>query len=132
MSAEHTASGHHIVPIQNYVLIFLALLVGTGITVTVAYYDMDVTIGSVTIPFNTVIAMAIAGFKATLVVLYFMHVRYGSRLTWIFVGAGLFWLILLITLTVSDYMTRESLHSFLRGVLLMPSVLLQRVLELSR
>ena len=125
MSTENTPSGHHIVPAQNYVLIFVALMVGTATTVAVAFYDLDLAIGSVTIPFNTVIAMAIAGLKASLVVLYFMHVRYGSRLTWIFVGAGIFWLILLITLTVSVYLTRELLHALWQVKVGPPSVLLQ-------
>ena len=57
--------------------------------------------------FNAIVALTIAVIKALLVVLYFMHLRYSSRLTWIFVGAGFFWLLIMIVLTLSDYMTRD-------------------------
>jgi cytochrome c oxidase subunit IV len=57
---------------------------------------------------NTVVALTIAVIKATLVVLYFMHVRYGTRLTWVIVVAGFFWLVILFALTMSDYLTRPS------------------------
>jgi cytochrome c oxidase subunit 4 len=57
-------------------------------------------------PFNTIAAMTIAVVKMLLVILYFMHVRYRSRLTWLFVAAGFFWLLILFTLTLSDYLTR--------------------------
>ena len=73
-------------------------MVMTGITVLVAYYDLKA--------FNTVVAMSIAVFKGTLVVLYFMHVRYSSRLTKVIVVAGVFWLMIMLSLTLSDYMTR--------------------------
>jgi cytochrome c oxidase subunit 4 len=53
------------------------------------------------------IALAIASTKATLVILYFMHLRYSSRLTWAFVGAGVLFLIILLAFTMSDMFTRE-------------------------
>jgi cytochrome c oxidase subunit 4 len=59
---------------------------------------------------NAVVALTIAVIKATLVVLYFMHVRYSSKLTWVFVGAGFFWLAIMVALTLSDYMTRGWLN----------------------
>ena len=57
-------------------------------------------------PFNTVVALAIACTKATLVVLFFMHVKYSTRLTWAVVAGSVFWLGILLALTLSDYLTR--------------------------
>jgi cytochrome c oxidase subunit IV len=70
----------------------------TVVTWSVAKFDLRIL--------NVVVALTIAVIKATLVVLYFMHVRYGSRLTWVFVCAGFFWLAIMVALTLSDYMTR--------------------------
>jgi cytochrome c oxidase subunit 4 len=93
-------NGHaeHIVPVRVYYLIFLALMAGTAITVAVAFVDLRA--------FNAVVALTIAVAKATLVVLYFMHVRYGTRLTWAVVVGSVFWLGILLALTFSDYLTR--------------------------
>ena len=57
-------------------------------------------------PFNAIVAMTIALLKMVLIILYFMHVRYSSRLTWIFAGAGFIWLAIFILLTLNDYFTR--------------------------
>ncbi len=89
----------HVVPKSVYFLIFVALLALTGATVWVASVDLG--------PLNTVVALSIAVFKGLLVVLYFMHVRYSSRLVWVFAGAGFFWLIILIGLTMSDMISRD-------------------------
>jgi len=89
----------HIIPTRVYYVIFLALMVGTAVTVGVAFVDLG--------PFNAVAALTIAVVKATLVVLYFMHVRYSTRLTRAVVAASVFWLGILLTLTFSDYLTRE-------------------------
>ena len=88
----------HVVSRKIYFIIFGALMLGTLITVWVANFDLG--------PWNAVVALTIAVVKATLVVLYFMHVRYSSKLTWVFVGAGIIWLIILFAFTLSDYMTR--------------------------
>jgi cytochrome c oxidase subunit 4 len=88
----------HVVPLKVYFSIFVLLLVGTALTVAVAFQDLG--------PMNTVAALAIAGAKATLVVLWFMHVKYSSRLTWVFAAAGLAWLVLMIGLTMADFETR--------------------------
>ena len=88
----------HIVSRKIYFVIFGALLVLTAATVMVANYDLG--------RWNAVAALTIAVFKATLVVLYFMHVRYSSRLTWVFVCAGFFWLAIMVALTLADFMTR--------------------------
>src|SRR5687767_12539808 len=88
----------HIVPKRIYFAIFAALMVLTVATVIVAQFDLG--------RWNAIVAMSIAVFKSTLVVLYFMHVRYSSRLTWVFVCAGFFWLAIMVAMTLSDYMTR--------------------------
>lgn len=87
-----------IVSTKIYYRVALALLVLFLMTVAVAYYDLGAL--------NIYIAVTIAVIKATLVVLYFMHVRYHTRLTWIFASAGFLWLIILFSLTLSDYVTR--------------------------
>lgn len=89
----------HIVPVKVYLVIFLALMVGTAITVVAAFYNFPGQL-------NTIIALTIASVKATLVVLYFMHVRYSSRLIWVIVASALFWLALLFAFTFSDYLSR--------------------------
>lgn len=91
----------HIVPKRTYYAVFVALLVLLGATVAVAFVDLG--------EFNIVVAMLIAGTKAILIVLFFMHVLYGDRLTWIFSGAALLWFGILIALTLSDYLTRDIL-----------------------
>lgn len=93
----------HLIPKRIYILVFITLLLLTMVTVEVAFYDAGWL--------NIYIALTIATCKALLVVLYFMHVRYSSRLTWLFVGAGLFWLAILLVLTLSDYLTRSHLTS---------------------
>jgi len=89
----------HIVPVRVYVTIFLVLLVGTALTVLAAFIDFPWRL-------NTIVAMTIAVTKATFVVLYFMHVRYSTRLIWVIVAAALFWIGILFALTFSDYWTR--------------------------
>ena len=88
----------HIVPKRIYFVIFTALMVLTAATVAVAQFDLG--------RWNAIVAMTIAVLKGTLVILYFMHVRYSSKLTWVFAGAGFFWLAIMVALMLSDYMTR--------------------------
>ena len=90
----------HIVSVKVYLTIFLILMGGTILTVVAAQADFPG-------PLNAIVAMTIAVFKATAVVLYFMHVRYSSRLIWLIVGSALFWLVILFALTFSDYSTRN-------------------------
>jgi cytochrome c oxidase subunit 4 len=61
-------------------------------------------------PFNIIAALTIAFAKALLVILFFMHVRYTTRFTWLFVAAGFLWLLIMIMLTMSDYVTRGGLN----------------------
>ncbi len=84
---------------RTYFIVFAALLVCTYLTWQVSYFDLG--------RFNTVAALAIAGFKATLVVWFFMHARSSPRLTWIVAFGGLLWLLILLALTASDYLTRS-------------------------
>jgi cytochrome c oxidase subunit 4 len=92
----------HIVSKNTYFLIFGVLMIGTGLTVLAAWTDLDHLFHGA----NTVVALTIAVIKATLVVLYFMHVRYSTRLIWVVVVAGFFWLGILFVLTMSDYLSR--------------------------
>lgn len=88
----------HIIPVRIYVSVFTVLLVLTMLTVGVALIDLG--------RLNIVVALVIATFKATLVLLYFMHLRYSARLTWLAVAGGCFWLAVLIVLSMSDVLTR--------------------------
>ncbi|HST23026.1 MAG TPA: cytochrome C oxidase subunit IV family protein [Blastocatellia bacterium] len=89
----------HIVSRKLYFTIFIALMILTALTVWVANYDLG--------KWNAVVALTIAVTKGLLVILYFMHVRYSSRLTMVFVAAGFVWLIIMVALTLSDYFTRQ-------------------------
>ena len=100
-------SSPHVVPTKLYAIIFGALLLLTLSTTGVAFIDLG---GSL----NAVVALAIAVGKALLVGLYFMHLRYSSRLTWVFAAAGLFWLLILIGGTMDDILTREQGNNFIR------------------
>jgi cytochrome c oxidase subunit 4 len=94
MSTDHV----HIIPKRVYYVIFTVLMLCTYLTWQVAYFDLG--------PLNTIAALTIAVFKATLVVLFFMHVKYSTRLTWAVVLGSIFWLGILLTLTMNDYLTR--------------------------
>jgi cytochrome c oxidase subunit 4 len=88
----------HVTPLKVYIGVFLALMALTTVTIIVAYVDLG--------EINKVVALGIATFKATLVVLYFMHVKHASRLTKLIVLSGLFFLLILLLLTMVDYGSR--------------------------
>jgi cytochrome c oxidase subunit 4 len=90
--------GHHVVPVRVYLAVFAALLILTAITTAAAFRDLG--------PFNTVAALGIAVLKATLVVLFFMHVKYSTRLTGLVIAAALCWMVILVALTLGDYWAR--------------------------
>jgi cytochrome c oxidase subunit 4 len=92
----------HVVPVRVYALIFALLLALTGITTAVAFLDLG--------PMNDVIMLAIAVTKATAVMLYFMHLRYGSGLTRLIAFAGVFWLGLIVLFTMGDYLSRGAVR----------------------
>ena len=89
----------HILPLRTYFLIFASLLGLLLLTVGAAYVDLG--------RFNHLTAMAIATLKAVLILLYFMHVKFSSKLTWIFSGAAFFWLFIFFALGFNDYLTRD-------------------------
>ena len=88
----------HIVPKRIYYTIFGILLFCTYLTVQIAFFDLG--------PLNVIAALTIAVFKVALVVLFFMHVKYSTRLTWAVVAGSIFWLGILLALTMGDYLTR--------------------------
>ena len=89
----------HVVSLKTNIAVWLVLLVLTGVTAGVAFIDLG--------PFNIIVALVIATVKALLVVLIFMHVKYASdRLTKVVLISALFWLFLLLGLSLADYTTR--------------------------
>ena len=98
--AEHT--DHHI-GIPGYLGVFGILVVGTILTYFVATIDLDAIFPGA----NTLVALLIAFTKMTFVVLYFMHVRWSSRLIWLTVLSGFFWLAIMFAFTMQDYLTRS-------------------------
>ena len=88
----------HVAPKSMYYAVFAALLVGTALTVGVAFIDLGAL--------NNVLMLGIAITKALLVVLFFMHVRWSTRLTWVVAASGFFWLLILFGLTMMDYLSR--------------------------
>jgi len=99
-------SADHVAPKSMYYAVFAALVVGTILTVFVAKFDLG--------PLNNVLMLTIACAKALLVVLFFMHVRWSTRLTWVVAGAGFFWLLIMFSITMSDYMSRGWVQGSLR------------------
>jgi cytochrome c oxidase subunit 4 len=98
VNAGHQENEQHIVSPVTYLIIFFSLLVGTALTIAASYWDVG--------PWNPVIAIGIACAKATLVVLFFMHIKYSSKLMKLTVGAGLFTFLVLVGMSLSDYFTR--------------------------
>ena len=95
-------SSKPLVSVRVYILVFFILLVLTAVTTAIAFFDLG---GGL----NNVAAITIAVFKGLLVILYFMHVRYSDKLTWVFAAAGFFWLLILIGGTMDDVLTRPAL-----------------------
>jgi cytochrome c oxidase subunit IV len=94
-SADH---GDHVVPLTTYLAVFAALMVMLALTVAAAEVDLGFL--------NTPIALTIAIAKMILVLLYFMHLRYSSRLNWVIVATGFFWLAVMIAGTMDDVISR--------------------------
>ena len=99
MSSQHSESSEHILPATLYWGIWLLLIVLTFVTAWVANIDLG--------RFNTVVALVIATFKASVVVLFFMHVKYtGEKLTKVVIVSAIFFLVILLSLSMADYGTR--------------------------
>jgi len=96
----------HIAPKSMYYMVFLALVAGTILTYLAARVDMG--------PLNNIVMLTIACAKATLVVLFFMHLRWSTRLTWLVAISGFFWLLIMFSITMSDYGTRGWVTGTLR------------------
>ncbi|MEC7842617.1 MAG: cytochrome C oxidase subunit IV family protein [Candidatus Latescibacterota bacterium] len=90
---------NHVVPVKMYVTIVGCLFFLTMITVLAAFVELGVL--------NTPLALGIALLKATLVVLFFMHVRYNTPLMWVFAAAGFFMVLIFLALLMQDYMSRD-------------------------
>jgi cytochrome c oxidase subunit 4 len=93
-------SSQPVVSVRAYLIVWASLIILTLTTTGIAFVDLGAE-------WNTVAALLIAVAKSTLVILYFMHLRYSGRLTWVFAGAGLFWLLILLGGTMDDYLTRQ-------------------------
>ena len=106
MAEHHTEhSDHHDEPhigLPGYLGVFAILVVGTILTYFVATIDLDGVFPGA----NTFVALLIAFTKMTFVVLYFMHVRWSSRLIWLTAISGFFWLAIMFAFTMQDYLTR--------------------------
>ena len=96
--SEPTHTEFRIVSPMTYLIIGGCLLVLTAATTAISYVELGV--------FNAVVALAIAVMKATLVILFFMHVKYSSKLTKLTVASGIFTFLVLITMTMTDYISR--------------------------
>jgi cytochrome c oxidase subunit IV len=96
--ADPAHESHHVVGPAQYVLVYITLLLFTGITAGVAFLELGI--------FNPIVAVAIACLKGGIVVLFFMHIKYSSRLVQFTCGAGFFTFLVLVTMCLSDYMSR--------------------------
>lgn len=94
----------HVVPKNTYFKVFGVLMVLLLLTVVAYKVNLDEHLGMPGA--NLALAMTIAIAKATVIVLFFMHVKYSSRLVWVFAGSSFLWLVIMIGMTASDYMTR--------------------------
>jgi cytochrome c oxidase subunit 4 len=92
------ASEHHIVPVGTYFAVYVALLLLLGATFGVYYINLGF--------WSIALGITIAVVKSALILMYFMHVRFSSRLVWVFAAAGFAWLAILVALTLSDYVSR--------------------------
>ena len=89
---------HHVLPLKTYFAVFGGLLGLTALTTWIAYQDLGFL--------NTPVALLIASFKVVIVVLYFMHVKFSSRMVKVLAATGFLWLLILFALTLGDYETR--------------------------
>ena len=96
----------HIASPKLYYSVFFALIVGTVLTYLAALVDFGFL--------NNIVMLTIACTKALLVILFFMHVRWSPRLTWVVAASGFFWLLIMFSITMSDYMSRGWMVGSLR------------------
>jgi cytochrome c oxidase subunit 4 len=93
----------HVLPLRTYLLVFAALMVATAITVAIAFVDLGgfLNFG------NLAAALGIAAGKSIVVVLFFMHLKYSNRLTWLVAASVLLWLFIALVFTLADYASRQ-------------------------
>ncbi len=89
---------HHVVPVRTYLTVFVALMVLVAVTVSASFINLGIA--------SVIIALGIATVKVGLIMLYFMHLRYGSKITWVFAGLGFFGLVIMILIAMGDYVAR--------------------------
>jgi cytochrome c oxidase subunit IV len=102
-SSNQDPHGEFHVPMSTYLAIFIALMVLLVVTVVAAFIPLGEA--------NMIVAMIIASLKAALVILYFMHVKFASRLTKVFVAASFVWLAIMFVMTFMDYISRDWLSN---------------------
>ena len=103
MAQHEEVHEHHLVSPKVYITIFLILMICTGLTVAAAEVDLNQYFSGL----NIIVALTIAVFKASLVVLFFMHGKYSPKRTQLVIIASVFWLAVMLFMTMSDYTTRS-------------------------
>lgn len=93
--SEHA---HHVIPVRTYLEVFAILMALLVATVVGSFLPLG--------PLHLPVALLIAAAKAVLIILYFMHVRYSNRLTWVFSSAAFVWLVILLVFSLADYFSR--------------------------
>ncbi len=114
MTATH-ASHEHVDPLKSYLLVFGALIFLLFVTVACYFLKFDEWFGEKWGFLNTAIALIVATTKTSLVVLVFMHLRHGTKLTWVIASAGFLWLCIMITFFFADYLSREQIPEIVHG-----------------
>ena len=101
--ADHSSHG---ASVTTYWVVFIALMVLLALTVLAAAYNLG--------PLGIAVALTIAVVKAVLIILYFMHVRYSSKMVWLFAGASFFWVGIMFLFLFTDYLSRQQMPTFVR------------------
>lgn len=102
MTAQTENSSHHIIPVKIYLGVFAALLILTAVTIAVSIIDLG--------GFNVVVALVVAGIKASLVALFFMHLLYDNKLNLVIFLTAITFLVIFITFTMFDTMHRDDIY----------------------
>jgi cytochrome c oxidase subunit IV len=89
---------HYVVPVRTYLTVFVVLMVLVAVTVSASFIDLGIV--------SVIVALGIATVKAGLIMLYFMHLRYSSKITWVFAGLGFLGLLIMILIAMGDYVAR--------------------------
>jgi len=99
----------HLVATGTYVAVLSTLMALLTLTIAAAFVDMDrwTSAHGLGSGWNTALALTIAVLKGLLILLFFMHVKYGSRIIWAFSAAGFVWLMMMLSLTMTDYLSRN-------------------------